>query len=53
MMEVAAMSHHRSSRTATVGMMLGVLLAFASFATADDADKSGQVTSTFAVTGMT
>ena len=47
------MSRLRISRIAAVGTMLGTLLTFAPFALADDAAKSREVTSTFAVTGMT
>lgn len=47
------MRRTRSSRTATVGMVVGALLAFAPISLADDAAKPKEVTSKFAVTGMT
>ena len=47
------MNRTRSSRTLTVGILLGALLTFAPFALADDAAQSKEVTSRFAVTGMT
>ena len=48
------MTRFRNSKTAAVGMMLGVSLAFAPLAAGDDsADEPREVTSTFVVTGMT
>ena len=47
------MSRSRSFRTATVGVMLGALVAFVPLAVADDEATSREVTSTFTVTGMT
>ncbi len=47
------MSRTRSSRIATVGIVLGALLASVPFALADDAAKTKEVTAKFVVTGMT
>ena len=47
------MSRTRSSSMATVGIVIGVLLASVPFALADDAAKAEEVTSKFVVTGMT
>lgn len=48
------MTRLRNSKVSAVGMMLGVALAFAPLALAEDpADKPQEVTSTFAVSGMT
>ena len=47
------MTRLSNSRTAMAGMLAGVFLACAQLPPADDALKPGEVTSTFAVTGMT
>ena len=48
------MIQFRNWKTGTVGMVLGVSLAFAPVAVGEDsADKPQEVTSTFAVSGMT
>ncbi len=48
------MTRFRNSKAAAVGMMLGVALAFSPLALGEDPpDKPREVTSTFAVSGMT